>query len=261
MPHAAPHMVKATLNYFLDPEKGGYESSGLGQLDTHGFQYVNNSSVLTPEDTDSHGKIREVYYEECVELLKTITGASRVHVMGHNQGDMETTPIPTSARYIHVDYSYEGAKTRLDFYLPQEAEELSRKRWAIINIWRPIYPVTRENLALADARSSRDDELRPVIAKFRRPDDAEKLSPITRAAYNRNDVGTWPLAPPSTPDQHKWYYCSELNPSEALLLKIFDSSEEEGVARRTPRTASTCSEDYGDQRQSIELRSLVFWDD
>ncbi|USW58806.1 Putative hydroxylase/desaturase AsaB [Septoria linicola] len=246
------------------------------RLDTHGFQYVNNSSVLTPEDTDSHGKIREVYYEECVELLKTITGASRVHVMGHVcrrqnwdkfllRSDQESrrygedTNSNIGQGYTH--YSYEGAKTRLDFNLPQEAEKLSRKRWAIINIWRPIYPVTRENLALADARSSRDDELRPVIAKCRRPDDAEKLSPITRAAYNRNDVETWSLAPPSTPDQHKWYYCSELNHSDALLLKIFDSSEEEGVARRTPRTAFTCSEDYGDQRQSIEVRSLVFWDD
>ena len=171
-------------------------------------------------------------------------------------------PEPSSSRADQPqDYSYDGARTRLDFYLPNEASELSKKRWAIINIWRPIYPVTRENLTLLDARSIHDSELRPVIAKFRRPDDAEKLPPITRAAYNRNDVETWSVAPPEHVDQHKWYYCSKLQPEEALLIKIFDSSEKEGVARRTPHTAFTCEEDYGDQRQSIELRSLVFWDD
>lgn len=159
------------------------------------------------------------------------------------------------------DYSYDGARTRLDFYLPKESAELSKKRWAIINIWRPIYPITRENLTLLDARSISDAELRPIIAKFRRPDDAEKLPPITRAAYNRNDVETWSVAAPKTPEQHQWYYCSHMDPSEVLFIKIFDSSEAEGVARRTPHTAFTCDEDCGDQRQSIELRSLVFWDD
>lgn len=159
------------------------------------------------------------------------------------------------------DYSYDGARTRLDFYLPKESAELSKKRWAIINIWRPIYPITRENLTLLDARSISDAELRPIIAKFRRPDDAEKLPPITRAAYNRNDVETWSVAAPKTPEQHQWYYCSHMDPSEVLFIKIFDSSEQDGVARRTPHTAFTCDEDCGDQRQSIELRSLVFWDD
>lgn len=195
------------------------------------------------------------------------------------QDDMKRTPIPTSARYIHVgkqqqhprtrcpqtddsgDYSYHGSKTRLESYLPKEASELSKKRWAIINIWRPIYTVTRENLAVLDARSIHDSELRPVLAKFRRPDDSEKLSPNTRAAHSRNDVETWSVAPPKTAEQHKWYYCSNLDPSEALLIKMYDSSEKEGLARRVPHTAFTCDEDCGDQRQSIELRGLVFWDD
>lgn len=91
-----PHVVHATLNYFLEPEKGGYDEFWFGtvgekrrpfeyvrvpitdmrgreedfQLDTHGFQYARASSRLTPEDTNSHERIREVYYQECADLMK-----------------------------------------------------------------------------------------------------------------------------------------------------------------------------------------------
>lgn len=176
--------------------------------------------------------------------------------------DMDRTPIPTTARYIHVDYSYSGAQTRLDFYLPSaEASQLRKSRWAIINIWRPILrPVTRENLSLCDARSVDDSELRPVIARFRRPGDAENLNPITRAAYDRNDVETWSVAPDQA-RKHRWYFCSGLRPEEALLIKIFDSLETKGVARRTLHTAFVCAEDCGPARESVEVRALVFWED
>jgi hypothetical protein len=51
-----------------------------------------------------------------------------------------------------------------------------------------------------------------------------------------------------------------LTPDEALLLKIIDSKEE-GVARRSPHIAFVCDEDEGPERQSVEVRCLVFWED
>jgi hypothetical protein len=139
--------------------------------------------------------------------------------------------------------------TRLHFYLPAEAEKVSKTRWAIINIWRPIdQTIKRENLAICDARSVLDSDLRPVVAKFRRPDDHESLSERAREAFNRNDVETWALAGP--PDQHTWHYCSKLTPDEALLLKIFDSKEC-GVARRSPHMAFVCDEDEGPERDRV----------
>ncbi|PPJ57945.1 hypothetical protein CBER1_09720 [Cercospora berteroae] len=305
MPHAEDHRVKATLNYYLDPVKGGYESFWFGtvgekrrpfecvevpitdirgkgdefKLDVHGFEYVKERSGLAPEDTENHEKIKQVYYGECEKLLKRITGGSRVHIMGHvcrksnwdkfaevtkNRGDMDRTPIPTSARYIHVDYSYAGAETRLHFYLPHEAHNiLSHKtRWAIINIWRPIHPVTRENLTFLDASSIPDTSLRPVVAKFRRPENHEQLSEVTRKALERNDVETWSVARPEKEEgEHRWYYCKNMMPEEAIVFKIFDSCEREGVARRVPHTAFQCEEDFGEDRQSVELRGLVLWDE
>lgn len=293
-----PHIVRATLNYYLDPAKGGHESFWFGtvgekrrpfdrvdveisdirgrenefDLDTHGFQYMNQKSM--EKKFEDHEKVQKVYYPECVELLKRITGATRVHIMGHvcrrqswdafktatsEKADADRTAVPTSARYVHVDYSYTGAQTRLHFYLPSEAEKLSKSRWAIINIWRPIsHTVTRENLAICDARSIPDSDLRPVVAKFRRPDDHEKLSERARAALNRNDVETWAVAGP--PEGHRWHYCSKLTPDEALLFKIFDSKKK-GVARRSPHSAFVCGEDEGAERQSVEVRCLVFWED
>jgi hypothetical protein len=78
-----------------------------------------------------------------------------------------------------------------------------------------------------------------------------------RAAFSRNDVETWGLAGPA--DKHKWHYCSKLTPDEALVLKIFDSKEKE-VARRSPHTAFVCNEDEGPERQNVEVRCLVFWE-
>lgn len=137
-----------------------------------------------------------------------------------------------------------------------------KKRWAIINIWRPIYPVTRENLAFLDASSIPDTSLRPVVAKFRRPENHEQLSEVTRKAFERNDVETWSVAPPEKDEsEHRWYYCKEMKPEEVMVFKIFDSCEKEGVARRVPHTAFQCEEDFGADRQSVELRGLVLWDE
>lgn len=93
-----PHRIKATLNYYLEPEKGGYEAFWFGtvgekrrpfeyvevpitdmrgheqefKLDTHGFEYIKVSSKLSPEDTNSYERIEEVYYPECEELIKSM---------------------------------------------------------------------------------------------------------------------------------------------------------------------------------------------
>jgi hypothetical protein len=79
-----------------------------------------------------------------------------------------------------------------------------------------------------------------------------------RAAFSGNDVETWALAGPA--DKHKWECCSKLTPVEPLLLKIYDSKDE-GVARRSLHTAFVCNEDEGSERQSVEVRCLVFWED
>ena len=51
-------------------------------LDTTGFQFYKHTSKLTTFDNDE--EIRRVYYPECTELIKKLTGASRVKVFDHS---------------------------------------------------------------------------------------------------------------------------------------------------------------------------------
>jgi hypothetical protein len=58
--------------------------------------------------------------------------------------------------------------------------------------------------------------------------------------------------------EHQWYYLYEQTPEEVLLIKCFDSKTD-GRARRAPHTAFV-NEEHKDKpnRESIEVRALVF---
>lgn len=43
--------------------------------------------------------------------------------------DMEPIKQPSTARFVHVDLSYTGARTLLDLNLPEESEKLAKTRW------------------------------------------------------------------------------------------------------------------------------------
>lgn len=86
----------ATLNYFLDPSKGGSEVFYAGtvgekrrkhapvpvkiadirgskepvELDTHGFQLVERETSERRFDDDA--RIRSVYYKDCEDLVKSM---------------------------------------------------------------------------------------------------------------------------------------------------------------------------------------------
>jgi hypothetical protein len=85
---------------------------------------------------------------------------------------------------------------------------------------------------------------------------------IPGAAYpDKQDKGTeiWHIV--HNPE-HKWYWPSKMEPDEALLIKCFDSKTE-GVSRRAPHSAFRLPNDdeQGPQRESIELRCVVFWEE
>lgn len=57
---------------------------------------------------------------------------------------------------------------------------------------------------------------------------------------------------------HKWYYLSDQTPDEVTLIKCFDSDTDK--ARLTPHSAFSDKTSPVDapQRQSVEVRALVF---
>lgn len=89
-------VVNSTLNYYLDPSKGGHTSYQIGVsdyyrrkfdphpvqihdvrgreeeflLDTHGFQHYKHISI--EKDFDDDDRVRKVVYPEVEQLLKEV---------------------------------------------------------------------------------------------------------------------------------------------------------------------------------------------
>lgn len=61
----------------------------------------------------------------------------------------------------------------------------------------------------------------------------------------------------------RWYYAEGMRPEEVLMIKCFDSVRDGRTARRCPHSAFSDPRTLGEEapRESIEVRSLVFWED
>ncbi|KAG6353609.1 hypothetical protein INS49_005571 [Diaporthe citri] len=104
-------------------------------LDKNGFQFVHH--ISQEKNFDDEGRITSGYYAEVEQLLKEVTGASRVVVFNHRarRGPSDWTKAGLDNRLnagplfkVHVDQSYHGAELQLRNTLPDEANELLKGR-------------------------------------------------------------------------------------------------------------------------------------
>jgi hypothetical protein len=218
-------------------------------LDHVGFQFLTHrSAVKNFWDEDD---IRRVYYPESVALLKRVTGASEVRVFDHTlrrraPGESDRSTKPGVARQpanrVHVDQTAASGVSRLRAEYPDEADELLRRRVAIVNLWRPIKsPVLDAPLAVCDARSVKPQDLIASDLVYR-----DRRGETYNLIYN--------------PGQ-RWFYAPEMRADEVLLLKCYDSRDDGAVARFAPHTAfidPTAPHD-APPRESIELRTFVIF--
>jgi hypothetical protein len=110
----------------------------------------------------------------------------------------------------------------------------------LVQVWRPIKTIRRDPLVLADAHSVPDSDL--VGAKLIYPD---------------REGETYAVKP--NPG-HRWYFKYGQTPAEPLFIKCYDSLTD-GRARRIPHTAIVDPAHENDApRESIEVRTLVFFD-
>ncbi|KAI0011246.1 hypothetical protein F4779DRAFT_573955 [Xylariaceae sp. FL0662B] len=222
-------------------------------LDSHGFQFHRHESKAT--DFHDPERVEAEYYPEAVQLLKDVTGASRVFIFDHKTrcGPSDWHKLGKGNRgsrgpllRAHVDQSYAGAELVLRRHFPDEADELVKRRYQIINIWRPLRPILKDPLAVADATSIPDGDL--VAASIEYPADRDE---------------TWAIRPGAS---HRWYFKYAQRPDEVMLIKCFDSlraGDGDGAvpARRAPHSAFEDPDHLrADHRQSIEARALVFYD-
>ena len=116
-----------------------------------------------------------------------------------------------------------------------------KRRFAIVNFWRPIGGrVLQTPLTMCDARTIEAKDL--ISGDLVYPEWTGETYAI---AFN---------------PRHRWYWYPEQTPSEATLLKIYDSAID-GPARLTAHTAfdDPSSAPNAPPRRSIEVRAMIFW--
>ncbi|KAK4167101.1 hypothetical protein QBC43DRAFT_312146 [Cladorrhinum sp. PSN259] len=247
-------------------------------LDTHGFQFHTHRTSISKDDLFNNERLlKTVYYQECEDLLKQITGATSAKAFDHKvrHGPASWHSISSNntksrgpLHRAHVDQSYDGAEIRLRQSFPDQANHLMKSRWQIINvftenmqslpetcigtngqylkIWRPLSPITQSPLALADAATVPETDLLPASIIYTR----------TTGQQHRNESWTVKCSPHSN---HRWYYKYRQTPEEITLIKCFDSDTTQ-KARRTPHCAvEDPDEDPEKWRESVEVRVLVFY--
>ena len=268
----AADTIEATVNYLLDTGEMPWTYSGgpgstevrsggapdprkvaihdgrpyVGEftLDRDGFRFVRHDTKV--QDFLDEDEVRRVYYPEMEALVKAQSGASRVVIFDHtlrtaDDEVREARKIREPVRRVHNDYTEWSAPQRVRDLLPDEAEGLLERRFAIVQVWRPIRrPVESLPLAICDARSVSPEDF--VISERRYPNRVGQTYAIK---YN---------------PRHRWYWFPRMRRDEALVFKVYDSLKD-GRARWTAHTAfddPTAPPDAR-PRESIEIRTLAFF--
>jgi len=267
-----PATIEAVLNYIVDDglpvftivaAPGGSDTRSGGTPDPHrviihngrpqardfvlernGFRFVRHDTKVA--DFYNEDEIRRVYYPEMEALIKAESGAKRVVVFDHTlrtaDDEMrESKKIREVVRRVHNDYTEWSAPQRVRDIVPDEAEELLKRRFAVIQVWRPIrFPVETYPLAMADAQSLSPSDM--IVSERRAPG---RIGQTYAIKYN---------------PAHKWFWFPHMRREEALVFKVFDS-EKDGRARWTAHTAFDIPNTPPDARprESIEIRTLAFF--
>lgn len=233
--------------YTVEVEDGRYRTlspNAFDGLDASGFDLIIIPSLV--KNFLDRAEVETTYESELRELIKSHTGACRVEFFDHTVRASdpqlrETKQVREPATLVHNDYTANSGFVCLNENLGDEAEVLSKNRFQIINIWRPLVdPVENFPLALCDVRSI---DARDMI-------DAERRAP--------NHIGEISLAT-YNPD-HRWVYFSNMRPDEVLLFKTFDSIEQ-GNTNCSIHTAIDLPDapTNARPRESIESRAFVFY--
>jgi hypothetical protein len=217
-------------------------------LEREGFQLVTAASSVN--DFYDQKAVQTRYYAETVSLLEQLTGASRVVVFDHTirrriPGAADrTTGIPRQpVPRVHNDYTVKSGPQRVRDFFGGEASDLLRRRFSVVNVWRPIRgPIQDAPLAVADAQSVDIDDL--VATDLIYPD---RTGEIYYEKFN-----------PS----HRWFYAPAMRQDEVMLIKCFDSADD-GRARFVPHAAfvDPTTPAGALPRESIELRTLMFYEE
>jgi hypothetical protein len=222
------------------PLRDGFE------LDTHGFVFVDHATKVA--DFTDEAERRRVYDVEVEALIRKHSGAAEVVVFDHTirvsdeEGQKAAGARPT-VKGVHNDYTEASAPRRLrEIVGDSEAERRFKKRWAIVQVWRPIRgPVLIDPLGICDGRTIPQQGFIRVERRYR-----DRTGEVYHIAHN-------PL--------HAWFWFPRMQRDEALVFKVFDSD----AGKPSRFTAHSAFDDPATPagappRESIETRAFAFFD-
>lgn len=121
--------------------RNGRALAGKLSLDENGFVFVEHQTQV--RDFFDPGQLKAVYYLEVERLIKEVSGASRVVLFDHtlrsgDESEREVRLVREPVLSAHNDYTEWSGPQRVRDILPDEAEDLLQRRFAIIQVWRAI---------------------------------------------------------------------------------------------------------------------------
>jgi len=177
-------------------------------LDGEGFAFRRHDSAI--RNFYDPAEVERVYYPEVADLVREVTGATRVHVFDHNvrnaakaaQGeDGAHKPV----QYVHNDYTENSGPQRVrDLLAPDDAARMLRHRFSVINVWRPIRgPVADKPLAVCDAATMGSGDFVSTDLVYE-----DRLGEVYSVRHS---------------PRQRWYFLSDMAANEVLFLKCYDS--------------------------------------
>lgn len=253
-------------------------------LDGNGICVVPHETSLSTEDFyESPEKIQKVFYQECIDLIKRSTGASKVIVFDHNvrssdalknamneKGRREISAEKTGGSVIstpaiggcHNDYTEwsgvarlkdlakpPGDPNRMDYKLTGGKAMVDEKELPELLKNRFVYINVWKNIS----------EI-PVMKHPLAVCDGASCDPKSFVEMGNIYIDRYgEIYSFRHDDSHRWIYYSQLRKDEAILLKCYDSRTD--VARWTGHCSvddPLTSKDMP-PRESIEARCIAFF--
>jgi hypothetical protein len=254
-------------------------------LDVHGFAMVQDRKDQHADYYDEADVI-DRYYGSCAELVRRATGAQLVLAFDHNvrcdtgkacgRRLRGGNRVEGPAALVHNDYTAASAARRLAMlsgpptFLKERLRAAlgdtsllsadigddalaGRRRFAFVNVWRPIEQIESKPLACVDATTVSGGELVPLTV------------------HHAGQSATGGIYFASHRPEHRWFHFPALTRDEVLLIKQWDShgglargertDAEEGRATFALHSAfnDPASAPTARDRQSIEVRLLVVY--
>lgn len=223
----------------------GWPQAEKFSLDKEGFEIKPFPAGFRNFDDDA--AVKGTFYDEVIAFVKQHTGAKRVVIFDHTlrkrmPADLkqQTTTNRPAVQLVHADYTGKSAPQRVRDVLPDEADALLKNRVAFYNVWKPLYERVEElPLACCDVTTHPDEDHLKMELKYK-----ERTGEIFVSRYS---------------PKHKWYYFPLMQPSQALLLKTYDSDSSRARFMAHSAFEDPTSPPDAKKRESIEVRTMAFF--